>query len=106
MYRYTPLAATSPAVFLPSQRAKELGYTAIKTSPHVTDSVDGRRVIKRPWNLDRAVKIIEEMRIEAGNDIDIMVDAHGLLTPVMVRPSRDCFSTRKWEVPRAAICGR
>jgi galactonate dehydratase len=33
--------------------------------------------------LNRAVKIIEEMRIEAGNDIDIMVDAHGLLTPVM-----------------------
>ena len=65
------------------QRAKELGYTAIKTSPHVADSVDGRRVIKRPWDLHRAVKIIEEMRVEAGDDIDIMVDAHGLLTPVM-----------------------
>ncbi len=65
------------------QRAKQLGYTAIKTSPHVTDTIDGRRVIKRPWNLQRAVKIIEEMRIEAGDELDIMVDAHGLLTPVM-----------------------
>ncbi len=65
------------------QRAKRLGYTAIKTSPQVTDTIDGRRVIKRPWNLQRAVKIIEEMRIEAGDELDIMVDAHGLLTPVM-----------------------
>ena len=65
------------------QKAKELGYTAIKTSPYVADTIDGRRVIKRPWNLKRAAKIIEEMRLEAGDDFDILVDAHGLLTPVM-----------------------
>ncbi len=65
------------------RRAKELGYTAIKTSPYVIDEIDGRRTIKRPWNLKRAVKIIEEMRDEAGDDFDILVDAHGLLTPVM-----------------------
>ena len=65
------------------QQAKELGYTAIKTSPYVVDMVGGRRVIKRPWKLSRAVKIIEEMRVEAGDEFDILVDAHGLLTPVM-----------------------
>lgn len=65
------------------QRAREQGYTAIKTSPLVTDMVRGRRTIKRPWNLKRAVNVIEQMRIEAGDEFDILVDAHGLLTPVM-----------------------
>jgi galactonate dehydratase len=65
------------------QRAKELGYTAIKTGPLATDRIDGRRVIKQPWNLKRAVKVIEEMRVEAGDNFDILIDAHGLLTPVM-----------------------
>ncbi len=65
------------------QRAKQAGFTAIKTSPHVIDIIDGRRVIQRPWNLKRAVKVIEQMRLEAGEDFDILIDAHGLLTPVM-----------------------
>ena len=65
------------------RRVKELGYTAIKTTPRVDDFVDGRRVIRRPWNLKRAVKQIEDMRIEAGDDFDILIDAHGLLTPTM-----------------------
>ena len=65
------------------QQVKEMGYTAIKTSPLVADIIDGQRVIKRPWNLKRAVKIIEEMRIAAGDDFDILIDAHGLLTPTM-----------------------
>ncbi len=65
------------------QRARQLGFTAVKTGPYVTDLVNGRRIIQRPWNLKRAVKIIEEMRLEAGDDFDILIDAHGLLTPVM-----------------------
>ena len=65
------------------QRAKELGYTAIKTSPPVTDTIDGKRIVKRPWNLKHAAKEVEEMRLEAGDDFDILLDAHGLLTPVM-----------------------
>ena len=65
------------------QRARQLGFTAIKTGPYVIDPVHGRSTIQRPWNLRRAVKIIEEMRLEAGDDIDILIDAHGLLTPVM-----------------------
>jgi len=65
------------------QRNKKLGYTAIKTSPPITTDVDGRRTIKRPWNLKKAVAQIEAMRIEAGDDFDILIDAHGLLTPAM-----------------------
>ena len=65
------------------QRAKEKGFTAIKTGPSVTQTIEDRQTIKRPWNLKRAVKIIEDMRIAAGDDFDIMIDAHGLLTPVM-----------------------
>lgn len=65
------------------QRAQQMGYTAIKTSPVVADVIDGRRVIKRPWNLKRAVKVIEEMRAAAGDEFDILIDAHGLLTPTM-----------------------
>ena len=65
------------------QRAKELGYSAIKCSPLVLDIIDGRRILKRPWNLKRAVAEVEEMRIEAGDDFDILIDAHSLLSPQM-----------------------
>ncbi|GAG90470.1 unnamed protein product, partial [marine sediment metagenome] len=34
-------------------------------------------------NLKKAVAQIEAMRIEAGDDFDILIDAHGLLTPAM-----------------------
>ncbi len=61
-------------------RAKQQGFTAIKTSPPVGEGV----VVKRPWNLKKAVSVIEEMREAAGDDFDIMVDAHGKLNPVMV----------------------
>lgn len=60
-------------------RAKQQGFTAIKTSPPVGEGV----VVKRPWNLKRAVVVIEEMREAAGDDFDIMTDAHGKLNPVM-----------------------
>ena len=65
------------------QRTKANGLTAIKTGPAVTETIGGRQTIRRPWNLKRAVKIIEDMRIAAGDDFDILIDAHGLLTPVM-----------------------
>lgn len=65
------------------KHTKELGYTAIKTSPAITNTIDGRITIKRPINFKRAVKQIEEMRIAAGDDFDILIDAHGLLIPVM-----------------------
>ena len=65
------------------QRAKESGYNAVKTSPPVAENIDGVRVIPHPWNLKRAVAEVEEMRIAAGDDFDILIDAHGLLTPTM-----------------------
>ena len=62
------------------RRVKEDGYNAVKTGPRVHDG----EVIKRPWNLTRAVKIIEAMREAGGDEFDILIDAHGLLNPVMV----------------------
>lgn len=64
-------------------KAKERGFTAIKTGPRVVSRINGRPTIKRPWDLKAAVKVIEEMRIAAGDNFDILIDAHGLLTPVM-----------------------
>ena len=60
-------------------KAKAHGLTAIKTGPPVGKGV----VVKRPWNLRRAAALIEEMREAAGDDFDIMTDAHGKLNPVM-----------------------
>jgi galactonate dehydratase len=66
------------------QRVKAQGFTAIKAAPAVVQSIDGRPTIRRrPSTIKKAAKIIEEMRVEAGDDFDILVDAHGLLTPVM-----------------------
>ena len=41
-------------------------------------------ITKRPWDLKLAVSLIEAMRIAAGENVDIIDDAHGLMTPVMV----------------------
>ena len=60
------------------QMAKELGYTAIKTGVAGLGSP-----LKRPWDVKAAAKNIEEMRLEAGDDFDILTDAHGNLTPIM-----------------------
>jgi len=79
---------TSPAVH-PRQRegssaeGQGIGLHRHQDEPHVADRIDDRSVIQRPWNLKRAVKTIEDMRVEAGDGFDILIDAHGLLTPVM-----------------------
>lgn len=65
------------------QKAKAAGYTAIKTPPLIGEGAGDKRVIKRPWNLKKAVEAIEQMRVEAGDEFDILIDAHGLLTPTM-----------------------
>ncbi|MBT4484422.1 MAG: mandelate racemase/muconate lactonizing enzyme family protein [Candidatus Latescibacteria bacterium] len=64
------------------QRARRYGYNAIKTGPPVT-RIDDNRTVPMPWDLKRAVKAIENMRIEGGDDFDILTDAHGRLDPVM-----------------------
>jgi galactonate dehydratase len=60
-------------------KAKERGYNALKTGPLVAEG----ETIQRPWDLKRAVAVIEAMRRAAGDRFDIMIDAHGLLNPVM-----------------------
>jgi galactonate dehydratase len=63
------------------QRARSYGCNAVKTGPPVTG--DDRMTVPMPWDLGRAVAQIEEMRIEGGDDFDILIDAHGRLTPPM-----------------------
>ena len=64
------------------QFAKSIGCNAIKTGPPVT-KVGDNLTVSMPWDLGRAVKQIEEMRVEGGDDFDILIDAHGRLTPSM-----------------------
>ena len=63
------------------QRVKDLGYPAIKTNAKAAATCGCRSVIDQPWNLKRAVKVIEEMREAAGDDFDILIDCSGQLTP-------------------------
>jgi len=60
-------------------KAKEQGYNALKTGPLLADE----ETIRPPWDLKRAVAVLEAMRTAAGDQFDILIDAHGLLTPVM-----------------------
>ena len=64
------------------QRARAMGCNAVKTGPPVT-KVGDPLTVPMPWDLKRAVAQIEEMRIEGGDDFDILIDAHGRLTPTM-----------------------
>ena len=64
------------------QFARSIGCNAIKTGPPVT-KVGDNLTLPMPWDLGRAVKQIEEMRLEAGDDFDILIDAHGRLNPAM-----------------------
>jgi galactonate dehydratase len=64
------------------QYAKSIGCNAIKTGPPITMAGDNLTV-PLPWDLKRAVKQIEEMRIEGGDDFDILTDLHGRLNPAM-----------------------
>ena len=64
------------------QRARSMGCNAVKTGPPVT-RVDDPLTVPMPWDLKRAAGQIEEMRVEGGDDFDILIDAHGRLTPTM-----------------------
>jgi len=59
--------------------AKEHGFTACKAGASVSES----GVIPRPWNIKREVQIFREMRDAAGDDFDILYDAHTQFTPDM-----------------------
>ena len=60
-------------------RAKELGFNAIKTDPRV--SKDG--ITLQPWDIKSSVKRIREMRNAGGDDFDILIDGHTQMKPEM-----------------------
>ncbi len=60
-------------------KSKEEGFTAVRTGLAWTNF----QVLKRPWDLKLAVRFIEAVRKAVGDDVDIIDDAHGLMTPVM-----------------------
>ena len=61
------------------QRVKELGFTACKTGPYIAN----KGVIKQPWDVKAEVRRFTEMRKAAGDDFDILYDAHTTLKPEM-----------------------
>ncbi|MFC1693550.1 mandelate racemase/muconate lactonizing enzyme family protein [Candidatus Latescibacterota bacterium] len=61
------------------ERVKE-GFTVVRTGINWSDF----KVMKRPWNLKLGVSLIKAMREAAGDNVDIIDDAHGLMTPTMV----------------------
>ncbi len=58
--------------------AREAGFTAVR-SGIAFQPIDAK--IKRPWDLKLAVRLVEAMREAAGDGVDLIEDAHGLLTP-------------------------
>src|SRR5687767_8860311 len=57
----------------------KLGYTAIKTGPiRVRDNV-----VHPTRDVREGAAAIRRMREVVGDDVDILIDAHGLLTPTM-----------------------
>jgi len=61
------------------QQAKEQGFTAVKTGPNI--AVDG--VIKQPFDVKAEITRLQQMRDAAGDDFDILYDAHTQFTPEM-----------------------
>ena len=60
-------------------RAKEQGFTAVKTGPNL--AVDG--VIKQPFDVKAEITRHRQMRDAAGDDFDILYDAHTQFKPEM-----------------------
>jgi galactonate dehydratase len=70
---------TRQAIAEKVQAAKQERFTAVRSGLAFLQG----RVVKRPWDLNLAVALVEAMRQAAGDDMDIMDDAHGMLTPTM-----------------------
>ena len=60
-------------------RAKEQGFTAVKTGPNL--AVGG--VIKQPFDVKAEITRLRQMRDAAGDDFDILYDAHTQFKPEM-----------------------
>jgi galactonate dehydratase len=76
---YTHFGGATPEALAANARAKvERGWTAIKTVPvPITNMVDGPRKLRQAEDGLRAV------REAVGEDVDILLDLHGRLTPQM-----------------------
>ena len=79
------------------------GYTAVKMGPfEVTDGVvDPRRDVRR------GAAGIKRLREAVGDDVDILIDAHGLFTPVMAGAPASATrrSTLRDRLPTRTRCG-
>jgi galactonate dehydratase len=60
-------------------KSKQEGFTAVRTGLAWTNS----KVMSRPWDLKLAVRYVEAVRKAVGDDVDVIDDAHGLMTAVM-----------------------
>ena len=60
-------------------RAKEQSFTAIKTGPNL----DSNGIIKQPFDVKTEIARLREMRDAAGDDFDILYDAHTQFKPEM-----------------------
>jgi galactonate dehydratase len=60
-------------------KAKERGFNAVKTGPNI--AVGG--VVKRPFDVKSEITRLQQMRDAAGDDFDILYDAHTQFTPEM-----------------------
>jgi galactonate dehydratase len=76
---YTHFGGATPEALAANARAKvERGWTAIKTVPvPITNMVDG------PRKLRQAEEGLRAVREAVGEDVDILLDLHGRLTPQM-----------------------
>ena len=60
-------------------RAKEMGFNAIKTGPGIAKG----GVVQTPWDIKSNIKRIKAMREAGGDDFDILIDAHTQMKPEM-----------------------
>jgi len=72
-------AASPEAMAEQVLKSKQEGFTAVRTGLAWTSF----SVLKRPWDLKLAVRYIEAVRDAVGDNVDMVDDAHGLMTPVM-----------------------
>jgi galactonate dehydratase len=78
VYANGPRGTTADEIAASALALKERGYSAMKLSPFgATKPIDGMATIRK------AVGIMEAVRAAVGPDIDLMVDAHGRLSPAM-----------------------
>jgi len=61
------------------RRARQAGFNALKTGPAIARN----GVVKQPWDIKSEVKRFAQMREAAGDDFDLLYDAHTQFKPEM-----------------------